>query len=89
MPRPVKSPELNPFELVWGILARRVYANAENVCSGELRVDCILHKWELLALSNLVQLAESMEKRCVDVSMNHGKKNTTDCSHAAFRTDKT
>lgn len=74
MPWPAKSPDLNPIENVWGILARRVYAHGRQFYSREMLVECILREWELLPLSTLVKLAGSMEKRCVEVIMKHGKK---------------
>nr|CCA18274.1 Transposable element Tc3 transposase putative [Albugo laibachii Nc14] len=71
---PAKSPDLNPMENVWGILARRVYAKGRQFYSSETIVVCILREWELLPLSTLVQLAGSMGKRCVEVIMKNGKK---------------
>jgi transposase len=45
---PAKSPDLNPIENVWGLLARRIYAQGRQYeTQRELKM-AILHEWEII-----------------------------------------
>lgn len=72
LPWPALSPDLNPIENVWGIMARRVYANGrqfDNVA--ELR-DAITMAWDAIDEPLRDRLLTGMHSRCVELIKNHG-----------------
>lgn len=72
MPWPPYSPDLNPIENVWGVLARRVYANGRQFNStGELR-STISTVWNELNSKDLNPFALSMPGRVADVLLKNG-----------------
>lgn len=71
---PAKSPDLNPIENVWGVLARRVYANARQFSTvQELKARVVL-EWSEIGPDLLNTLVLSMQKRCIDVLSKQGSK---------------
>ena len=71
---PAKSPDLNPVENLWGILARAVYKNGRQFWSRTELIACIRKCWEEIGADYLAKLTNSMHKRCVEVLKNHGSK---------------
>lgn len=70
---PPNSPDLNPIENLWGLLARTVYANGRQFSNKEeLKVE-ILMQWDLISGETLVNLVNSMPKRIIDVIQCNGK----------------
>jgi len=69
---PAKSPDLNPIENLWGILARKVYANHHQFSTVEELRTCVLHAWEEISEETLKNLVGSMQRRCFDVVMARG-----------------
>ncbi|GMF43390.1 unnamed protein product [Phytophthora fragariaefolia] len=71
---PALSPDLNPIENVWGILARAVYRGGKQYMTVDELKSAILREWENLGLSRLQDLVKSVPHRVVDVSEDKGKK---------------
>jgi len=71
---PAKSPDLNPIENVWGILARRVYAGGRQFSTPEELISTIKVEWEKIDQSELDQLVKSMPKRVGQVLEMQGSK---------------
>jgi len=71
---PAKSPDLNPIENLWGVLARVVYANARQFSNVTELSECIMEAWDDISGSYLKKLVESMPKRCVEVLQRRGQK---------------
>ena len=64
---PALSPDLNPIENLWRIIARAVYADGRQFDSvGQLK-NAIEHEWENIPLSTLENLVSSMPRRCIAV----------------------
>jgi hypothetical protein len=64
---PSLSPDMNPIENLWGIMARRVYKNARQYSSvGELKT-AILGVWDEISVNLLAKLTSSMFGRCLAV----------------------
>ena len=53
LPWPTLSPDLNPIENLWGILARRVYANNKQYERIEELKRAILREWENIELTKI------------------------------------
>ena len=70
---PACSPDLNPIENVWGILARRVYAEGKHFGSLQELKLTIIREWEALPQDLLKKLVNSMPKRVGDVIFHHGR----------------
>lgn len=69
---PACSPDLNPIENVWGILARRVYKNSsvyENI--SQLKA-AICREWTHLEPQLLINLTNSMKNRIFDIGRVNG-----------------
>jgi transposase len=75
LPWPAKSPDLNPIENLWGILARRVYANGTQYNNTIELQKAIQREWENIPKFIMKNLVDSMGKRCLDVLKTNG--NTT------------
>jgi transposase len=71
---PAKSPDLNPIENLWGILARAVYKNGRQFWSRTELIECILKCWLEIDAEYLQKLTTSMHKRCVEVLKRGGNK---------------
>ena len=69
---PALSPDLNPIENLWWIMARRVYKNACQYSSvGELKT-AILAVWDEISVDLLARLTSSMFDRCIAVVRSEG-----------------
>ena len=71
---PALSPDLNPIENVWGILARRVYAEGKQYSNVDELKKAIVHVWENISLEDLRKHSESMPNRIFEVIQNGGNK---------------
>ncbi|CDF37417.1 unnamed protein product [Chondrus crispus] len=69
---PAKSPDLNPIENLWGILARKVYAHERQFNNIDELLECIMDCWENINTETLDKLVGSMQKRCFDCAMAKG-----------------
>ena len=61
---PALSPDLNPIENIWGILALRVYANGQQFTTRETSIEMLQKVWNEIEPEILVTLIESMKNRC-------------------------
>lgn len=70
---PTKSPDLNPTENIFGILARRVYADNRQFSSVDELRHAIAEVWNNMSQAELAGILQSMNSRMVEVIANHGK----------------
>lgn len=73
LPWPACSPDLNPIENLWGILARRLYANGRQYSSVKELKTMLTQIWNDLSLSDFQNLIESMPNRIYEVLTRNGK----------------
>ncbi|KAK1939243.1 Transposable element Tc3 transposase [Phytophthora citrophthora] len=71
---PAKSPDLNPIENLWGILARAVYADGRQFQTRDSLIATVKKCWEDISLDYTTNLRNAMPKRCVSVLELHGAK---------------
>ena len=71
---PSLSPDLNPMENLWGILARKVYNNNRQFQNLNDLKECILHSWSEIDETILKSLINSMPNRIFDVIRCNGCK---------------
>ncbi|KAF0707313.1 hypothetical protein AaE_013670 [Aphanomyces astaci] len=73
MPWPAKSPDLNPIENVWGVLARKVYANGRQFDNKAQLKAQILQSWAEIDQEYLSTLVEGMPTRMAQVILCRGQ----------------
>lgn len=71
---PACSPDLNPIENLWGILARRVYANGRRYSTVNELYVAVCHAWREIPQTIIDNLINSMEKRIFEVIKLGGKQ---------------
>ena len=71
---PALSPDLNPIENLWGILARRVYANGKQFKTKEELKTAIVRSWKEIDQSECQNLINSMPNRIFEVIKLNGAK---------------
>jgi hypothetical protein len=71
---PALSPDLNPIENLWGILAREVYADGKQYNSKEELKHAIRREWQKISPHVLKNLVESMTKRIYQLISLQGRK---------------
>ena len=69
---PARSPDLNPIENLWGILAMEVYENGRQFNSVSQLRDCVMQCWEDIGRGTLNKLINSMHKRCEETLRKRG-----------------
>ncbi|CAO4371152.1 unnamed protein product [Caenorhabditis nigoni] len=69
---PACSPDLNPIENLWGILARRVYKNGRQFNSVQELKDSVQEEWDRVSSVELQNLVASMPNRICEVIRNDG-----------------
>lgn len=69
---PAISPDLNPIENVWGLLARKVYENGHQFSSSSELKRKIQQAWSQISTSTLQTLINSMPDRLFEVIKNNG-----------------
>ena len=60
---PACNPDMNPIENLWGILARRVYANGRQFGNAEALKQEIVNEWRKIDQDTLKTLIDSMPDR--------------------------
>jgi transposase len=69
---PSRSPDLNPMENLWGILARRVYNNGTQYSTLDQLESAVYDAWYSIENSILQNLINSMTNRMGRVLLNQG-----------------
>ena len=69
---PPCSPDLNPIENVWGLLASRVYAGGKTYASRDELWEAIYTQWNRISEFEIKKLIKSMDQRLVEVIQAHG-----------------
>ena len=64
---PAHSPDLNPIENLWGLLARRVYADGRIFQTTSELKSTILEEWHNFSIDIIHSLIQSMPNRCISV----------------------
>ncbi|CAJ0949942.1 unnamed protein product, partial [Mesorhabditis belari] len=70
---PACSPDLNPIENLWGMLARRVYHNSTQYANVQALKDAIIREWNAIPRSTIKKLVDSMPSRIFDVISRQGQ----------------
>ena len=74
LPHPAVSPDLNPIENLWGIMARCVYQNERQFQTVLELKNCIRDVWNNFEITELRKLISSMPDRIFNViQSNRGK----------------
>lgn len=71
---PARSPDLNPIENLWGILARRVYSGGRQFGSVRELEAAVREEWRKIPLTMLQNLVDSMPKRIYETILKNGKQ---------------
>lgn len=71
---PALSPDLNPIENVWGVMARRVYRCGRQYSTTSELKDAIQAAWDEISDEYLLKLVNSMTDRCIAVVRAKGTK---------------
>ncbi|CAF4662856.1 unnamed protein product, partial [Rotaria socialis] len=74
LPWPSLSPDLNPMENLWGILARKVYAGGKQFRTKEQLKTTIIKFWEEISIEQLRALVKSKPERIFEVIKLNGAK---------------
>ncbi|CDF33202.1 unnamed protein product [Chondrus crispus] len=69
---PAKSPDLNPIENLWGLLARAVYAGCRQFDNVEELKEAVWEAWDNITTDILKSLLGSMQRRCTDCYLAKG-----------------
>ena len=69
---PARSPDLNPIENLWGILARRVYSNGRQFNNVAELKDAMRSEWWKIDQNLLKNLIDSMPNRIYEVIKTNG-----------------
>lgn len=64
---PAKSPDLNPIEHLWDQLGRALNDSPRRPCTLEDLKNSLQQEWEQIPMENVIQLVESMPRRCMAV----------------------
>lgn len=70
---PARSPDLNPIENLWGILARRVYSGGRQFGTVRELQTCVRDEWRKIPSEMLENLIDSMPKRIYETILKNGK----------------
>ena len=71
---PALSPDLNPIENLWGIVARQVYGQDKQYDSKVSLTGAIMKSWSKIDDQPVKSLIGSMKNRCTEVIAAKGRK---------------
>jgi len=71
---PALSPDLNPIENVWGMMARYVYKSGRQYSNAADLIAAVRAAWDDITIEDLANLTSSMTDRCIAVVRNKGAK---------------
>lgn len=71
---PAVSPDLNPMENLWGILARKIYANGHQFLSVDELYVAVCNAWREIPFTVLENLINSMPNRVFELIQLKGKQ---------------
>ena len=71
---PALSPDLNPIENLWGIVARQVYGQGKQYDSKVSLTGAIMKSWSEIDNQTVKSLKGSMKNRCIEVIAVKGGK---------------
>ena len=71
---PAHSPDLNPIENVWGLLAREVYSNGKQYFSVQELKDALNKDWKKLDEKSLKPFLDSLKNRVQVLIIKKGDK---------------
>ena len=71
---PALSPDLNPIEKFWGIVARQVYGQGKQYDSKVSLACAIMKSWSKIDDQTVISLIGSMKDRCIEVIAAKGGK---------------
>jgi transposase len=71
---PALSPDLNPIENVWGMMARRVYKSGRQYSNVADLIAAVRAAWDDITIEDLANLTSSMTDRCIAVVRSKGAK---------------
>lgn len=69
---PVKSPDMNPMENLWGYLVRQIYAHGRQYQNKIELEKAIRDAWATIPPEELHKLTDSMKNRVFEVILNQG-----------------
>ncbi|KAG3049646.1 hypothetical protein PI124_g9200 [Phytophthora idaei] len=69
---PARSPDCNPIENVWSVMAARVYAHGRQYRTVGVLEVAIMAAWDSIEQEYLLKLVESMPRRCLAVIKQKG-----------------
>ncbi|KAG2761572.1 hypothetical protein PC116_g9081 [Phytophthora cactorum] len=69
---PARSPDLNPIENVWAILARKVYSRGKQYNSLQDLTAAVMVAWDSVTIKELRDLIDTMPSRCFEVARKGG-----------------
>lgn len=72
MERPTCSPDQNPIENIWGILARRVFAENRQYQSVFDLKEVVIEEWRAISQEMRTKLVDSMPDRIFELIQNQG-----------------
>lgn len=70
---PARSPDLNPVENLWGILARRVYSGGRQFGTVSALQKCVREEWNKIQQTTLDNLIDTMPNRIFETIRKNGK----------------
>ncbi|KAE8887964.1 hypothetical protein PF003_g27989 [Phytophthora fragariae] len=71
---PARSPDLNPIENVWALLADKVYSHGKQYHSVPELTAAVMKAWDSVSMKEITTLLDSMGKRCFEVAKKLGDK---------------
>ena len=68
------SPDCNPIENIWGLMAKEVYSTGRQYDSTDELIKAIKKSWQKITLSHSKKLIDGMHRRCIELIAQKGSK---------------